>query len=266
MALNDFSKDETVKLSIRLKCVADMVNPGARVADIGTDHAYIPIYLIQHKMASSVLAMDVRKGPLKGAQEHIQKCHLEDSITTRLSDGLIELCDGEADTVIIAGMGGRLVCRILEDGRPFEKGVKNLILQPQSELPQFREFLRVNGFAIVREEMVIDEGRFYPVICVCRAAKRDAAICGADNNYATAIKDVIDASGCDEEGALRICDRFGPYLLLNRNEVLISFLQKGLKESSSILSLLDANKHEDRREQILSEQRDIETALKYLER
>ncbi len=265
MALNDFSKDETVKLSIRLKCVADMVNPGARVADIGTDHAYIPIYLIQHKVASSVLAMDVRKGPLEGAKEHIRQCHLEDNITTKLSDGLIELCDGEADTVIIAGMGGRLVCRILEDGRPFEKGVENLILQSQSELQQFREFLRQKRYQITKEDMVIDEGRFYPVIGVCKADD-NAADVRQMGNYSTAIKGVIDASGCDEETALRICDRFGPCLLLNRNEVLISFLQKGLKESSSILSLLDSNKHEDRREQILCEQRDIETALKYLER
>ena len=104
-----------MELSKRLKAVAGLVTEGASVADIGTDHGYVPIWLIQSGKASRVIAMDVNEGPLERARGHIRSKRLENVISTRKSDGLQALHVGEADTMIAAGMGGGLVIRILED-------------------------------------------------------------------------------------------------------------------------------------------------------
>ena len=103
-----------MQLSIRMQAVADMVTPGGRIADIGTDHGYVPIYLVEQNKTDHAIAMDVRKGPLARAGENIVRFGCSDRIETRLSDGLAMLKPGEADTVIIAGMGGLLTIRILE--------------------------------------------------------------------------------------------------------------------------------------------------------
>ncbi len=104
-----------MELSKRLKAVAGLVTEGASVADIGTDHGYVPIWLIQSGRATKVIAMDVNEGPLERARGHIRSKRLENVIFTRKSDGLQALHVGEADTMIAAGMGGGLVIRILEN-------------------------------------------------------------------------------------------------------------------------------------------------------
>ena len=120
-----------MQLSLRLKTVADSVTGGNRVADVGCDHAYIAIHLAENNIAPRVVAMDVNKGPLSKAMENIEIRGLEDRIETRLSDGLARLNPGEADTVVIAGMGGALMVRILTEGESALYVVKELILQPQ---------------------------------------------------------------------------------------------------------------------------------------
>ena len=106
-----------MQLSKRLSAVASLITEGSRLADIGTDHGYVPIALVENGSIPSAVAMDVNKGPLERAQEHIREKHLEDRIKTRLSDGVKALEEGEADAVLIAGMGGMLVIRILDAGR-----------------------------------------------------------------------------------------------------------------------------------------------------
>ena len=106
-----------MKLSKRLETIASFVPEGSRIADIGTDHGYIPIHLVQEGKAKHASAMDVRKGPLLRAQSHIQEAGLIDAIEVRLSDGLLKLEKDEADCVVIAGMGGELMIPILEEGR-----------------------------------------------------------------------------------------------------------------------------------------------------
>ena len=105
-----------VHLDQRLLTVARLVRQGAYLADIGTDHGYVPIWLVQKGVCPSALAMDVRKGPLERAEEHVEEVGLSGKIELRLSDGLAKLKAGEADTVVIAGMGGPLMERILTDG------------------------------------------------------------------------------------------------------------------------------------------------------
>ena len=109
------------------------------VADIGCDHGYVSIYLVESGIASRAIAMDVRKGPLSGAASNIHDYGLSDYITTRLSDGLKALEPGEADAIIIEGMGGKRMMRILEEGNPAALGACFGVLQPQSDLDEFRK-------------------------------------------------------------------------------------------------------------------------------
>ncbi len=157
-----------VKLSKRLERIASFVKSGSIVADIGTDHGYVPIWLVQKGICPAAFAMDVRKGPLDRAKEHVHEMGLSKKIELRLSDGLEKLKPNEADTVIIAGMGGKLTCRILEQGRhvweKWSEDKERLILSPQSEQDEVRHFLEDHGFKIIREDMLEDEGKYYVII------------------------------------------------------------------------------------------------------
>lgn len=154
-----------MQLSKRLQAVADLVTPGCRLVDVGTDHGYIPIYLILNKKAQTALAMDVNRGPLLRAEENIHSYELEQYITTRLSDGLAALQKGEGDTLVIAGMGGVLMQRILSDGLKSGvlEGFRELILEPQSEIPEFRSWLYRESFHIEKELLILEDGKYYPV-------------------------------------------------------------------------------------------------------
>lgn len=143
---------------------ASFVTPGNRLADVGTDHGYIPIALVQEKIIPSALAMDVNPGPLERAKQHIRESHLESDIHTRLSDGVQSLQPGEADSVLIAGMGGALTVKILQEGREVLRTVKELILQPQSEIDNVRRYLEQAGYKITKEDMVWEEGKYYQVM------------------------------------------------------------------------------------------------------
>ena len=130
-----------VKLSNRLLSVASFVTEGNVLADVGTDHGYIPIYLMQEGRIERAIAMDINAGPLERAKEHITQYGLETYIETRLSDGVAALTPGEADSILIAGMGGGLVLHILEEGETVCRQAKELILQPQSEIERVRVWL-----------------------------------------------------------------------------------------------------------------------------
>lgn len=153
-----------MELSERLAAVAGFVREGAVVADIGTDHGYVPIYLAETGKSSHVIAMDINQGPLMRASEHIREHDLTNVIETRLSDGLKNLKKGEADTMIAAGMGGGLVIRILEEAPEVVEGIREFILQPQSELPKVRAYLNRNGFRLTAEKMTEEDGKFYPMM------------------------------------------------------------------------------------------------------
>lgn len=160
-------------LSKRLQMNASCVTPGFRLADVGTDHGYIPIALVTEGVIPSALAMDVNQGPLKRALQHIQEHQLENYIGTRLSDGVQSLHPGEADSVLIAGMGGALTVRILTEGKEVLDTVKEIILQPQSEIGKVRRFLYENQYQIVREDMVLEDRKYYTVMKAVHGEMRD---------------------------------------------------------------------------------------------
>ena len=221
-----------------MKAVASMVTPGNILADIGTDHGYVPISLVQRKKIPKAIAMDVNKGPLERACEHIAECQLEDKIETRLSDGVNKLQVGEADTILIAGMGGELVVRIITEGMEVCKAAKELVLQPQSELEKVRQFLRENKFKIMDEDMVIEDGKYYPMMRVVPVEEDE-------------FWDVIP------EEAIRACYMYGPLLLKNGNPSLRKYLVKQHKQFSQILKQLESQPDSDaisrRKKEVLDE-------------
>lgn len=155
-----------IQISERLQHAAAMVTSGNRLADVGTDHGYIPIYLIQKEVIPKAIAMDINAGPLERANEHITQYGLGEYIETRLSDGVAALQPGEADSILIAGMGGGLVMHILEAGKKVCHQAKELILQPQSELEKVRSYLDTEGYVIDKEDMVLEDGKYYPMMRV----------------------------------------------------------------------------------------------------
>ena len=202
-----------IHLSKRLKALANMVTDGNRLADIGTDHGYIPIYLCQTGKIPSALAMDIGKGPLQQAQTHIAEHGLSEQIKTRLSDGMAALQFGEADTILIAGMGGGLVMKILSEGAEKLTGKEELILQPQSEIALVREFLRVRNFQILNEDMILEDGKYYPMMKVSqqKAAEQTKIL------------------------PQEVADAFGPVLLQKRHPVLKEWLERELRTTNSVI-------------------------------
>lgn len=153
-----------LKISNRLKKCAKMVDKNTRLADIGTDHAYLPIYLILENKINNVLACDVRNGPLQHAMLNIKKFNLEQKIETRISNGLLNINENEVDEVLIAGMGGLLICDILKNCKWNHKIGKKFILQPMNHEKDLRIYLSVNGYKIEKEEAVVCNGKSYIVI------------------------------------------------------------------------------------------------------
>ena len=162
-----------MELSKRLKAIADMVEEKTS-ADIGTDHGYLPIYLVKEKGLEKVIACDVNKGPLKKAEENISAFNVGDRIQTRLGNGLEKVSPGEVECITISGMGGMLIISILKDGIETVKSAGRLILQPQHDIPRVREYIMSIGFKIDKEDMLIDEGKYYTVI---------SAVKGEDTAY-----------------------------------------------------------------------------------
>ena len=226
-----------MELSKRLQAVADLVSEGLVVADVGTDHGYIPIYLIETKKSPKAFAMDVNKGPLLRAKEHIAEHGLETRIETRLSDGVRALKKDECDCVVVAGMGGALTIKIMEEGKDIFRSLKEFVLQPQSELQKVRAYLCENAYFIVEENMVLDDGKFYPMFRVINGQS-------------------------EEYHAIELC--YGKLLLEQKNAVLKNFLEKEKAVKELILSNLEQSfgEHiETRRKEIQEELEGIEYAL-----
>lgn len=153
-----------MELSKRLSAVAGLVTEGVSVADIGTDHAYIPVYLAEQGRNQKIFAMDVNSGPLERAKAHIREHGLTDQIQTRLSDGLKALFPGEAELMIAAGMGGALTIQILQDAPEIAASICEFVLQPQSEIHKVRAYLNQNHYLLTEEEMVEEDGKYYPMM------------------------------------------------------------------------------------------------------
>ena len=233
-----------VQLSERLTAIAEMVTEGNRLVDVGCDHGYLPVYLmLQHKIPGAI-ATDVGKGPLARAQEHIAQYHMESYIETRLCNGLSEIRSGEGDTLVIAGMGGPLMERILNEGRHALPGFQELILQPQSDIPHFRRFVMQNGYQIIQEEMILEEGKFYPIMKAVQYEGEGSAVWSREE------------------------EMFGRLLLERKHPVLKLYLERELRIRSEISAQLESasgDAAKKRRMEVEEEKQLILTALKRYE-
>ncbi len=155
-----------IKLGYRLRACADYVRTGSKMADIGTDHAYLPIYLLQTGRVTAAIACDINEGPLETAAANAARFQLSDVISLRLSDGLQALLPDEADDIVIAGMGGELILQIILSAPWLFDTQKNLVLQPMSKPEILREGLFQNGFTILDEKVVLEDQKIYVVLNV----------------------------------------------------------------------------------------------------
>lgn len=155
-----------MNLGPRLLSVAKFVPQGSVVADIGTDHAYLPIVLVENKIVDKAFACDVHEGPYKVAQKTILAAGLSSQIGVRFGDGITVLSPGEVDVLTIAGMGGALMIDILSKCPPVTVDLKGLVLQPMNGAALLRSWLYQNGWNINEEDLVLDEGRLYEVMYV----------------------------------------------------------------------------------------------------
>ncbi len=151
-----------LEVSKRIEKIAECVKY-KKVADIATDHCYIPIHLSKIKEVEKIIACDINKKPLQNGKEHIEQFNLQDIIETRLGDGLNPVKNNEVETIIIAGVGGSLITKILSENIEVVKSAKQLILQPQADLIRLRKYLISIGFKIDKE-FVVEENRLYTVL------------------------------------------------------------------------------------------------------
>lgn len=187
-----------MKLSKRLQAVAEMVTDGSSIADIGTDHAFLPIELVRSGRISFALAMDINKSPLERAIEHISQYGLSDIIKCRLSNGMNKLDKDEVDCAVIAGMGGDLISEIISSDHD---KVKEVIVSPHTHPETVRRTLRKYNYKIVSEDFVIDSEKYYPIIKAVKTHSND-----------------ISETECPEY------DYFGKLLIQDRNSNLKQYL------------------------------------------
>lgn len=226
-----------MQLSKRMQAIADLISPCDTLADIGTDHGYIPIYMVLENRVQKAIAMDVNQGPLLRAKDHIKEYGLDAYIETRLSDGVAELLPREADVVVIAGMGGALMQKILKEGKEVFDTVPQLILQPQSEIDKFRCYLAENGWTIEKEDIVCEDDKYYPMMRV--------------RHGQMSRPDVLESL-------------YGVYLLKEKHPVLKEYLEKAYQNCEKIQERLYENGRDDADPRVLELKKEMQNILSAL--
>ncbi len=153
-------------ISNRLKHICDLVTEVKSIVDVGTDHGYVPIYLIKYKNVKSAIASDINKGPVERAINNINNYDLQDKIICRLGGGLTTIYPREVEAAVIAGMGGNLIRDIIEDSKEVFKALKYVVVQPVQNPEVLREYIYKSGYIILDEEIIKDEDKYYEIIKV----------------------------------------------------------------------------------------------------
>lgn len=153
-----------MNIGARLEAVGSLVLPNSILADIGTDHAYLPVYLLQEGKITSAIAGDIAQGPCKAAENTVAMYNMKDKVQVRLGSGLSVLTSNEVNCISIAGMGGSTMVEILSADMGIANSAKRLILQPQTGAAGLRKWLLANGWELVDEELVWENKRLYEII------------------------------------------------------------------------------------------------------
>lgn len=167
---------EELRLQPRLQLLADLVPQGARLVDVGTDHGYLPVYLLQNGHIASAIAADIGEAPLDHARRTARQYGVEDSLQFLRCDGLAGISPDETDTVVIAGMGGETIIHILSRASWTRNGGTLLLLQPMTKQEELRRWLSENGYAQYAERLVRDKDYLYPVFTVYGGAGQELSV------------------------------------------------------------------------------------------
>lgn len=229
-----------LNLPSRLLCMADMVPKGSLTADIGTDHALLPIYLVKKGIANRCIAADIVDGPLESARKNIKNAELEKQITTIKSNGLEKVYAFTPETVIIAGMGGETIRNIMSECEYSRSGAPLFLLQPMTHLEILREYLYNNGFSIICERVVQEQNRFYVIISTQFSEKQAHYFDFCDSDF---------RAYCELGGISPTCDAHKNYLLWKRSSLTAALngIEKSDTESAKKAELLTIIEEIDRR-------------------
>lgn len=251
-------------LSDRMRAVVGLVQPCKSIADIGCDHGYVSMELVRSNICRHVIAMDINKGPLERAKQNIADYEMQEYIQLRLSDGTCALQQGESEGIICAGMGGKLVISILEQGKELIREMSQVILQPQSELNEVRSYLREHGYLIDKEDIVYEDGKYYPMMRALPGAfgRHERQLggnleqkCRKSGFYVNGIPAyrqpfaVSETSKCEVERRTRVQDTYGPCLLEMAHPILRQYLLNQKKTFGGIRESLLRQGHTTQRQQ-----------------
>ncbi len=246
-------------LGKRLSKVASLIMPAETLADVGCDHGYLSIYLVEKELCQRVIAMDVNKGPLQKARENIHKYGYDEYIETRLSNGLNQLKQGEAEGYVCAGMGGPLALQILWNDRDKVSAMRQVILQPQSELWLVRRTLKQWGFVVEKEEIEYEDGKYYFMMRIRPGA--DLCMDVPANENATLFDDMarydvleaesdtlMNCEGQMDEALLQYYayELFAKELLDSHNTLLCEFIRKEEERLTKIYDSLCIQEQSDK--------------------
>lgn len=230
-----------INLSDRLKTVAQYIPPGSVVADIGSDHAYLPVYLVESGISPAAIAGEVAAGPFTSAESQIMKHGLQSKVKAKLGNGLAVLEGEAADVVVIAGMGGPLIASILEDGKAFLSTVRRLVLQPNVASDCVRRWLKDHNWSLIEESILEEDGHVYEVLV--------AAECCGSSLYS------------DELSELEKELWLGPLLLQKKNS---AFQIKWKRELAQLEKISIQLGHAAHQSQLTGKKEEIERKIKWL--
>lgn len=231
-----------MELSKRLKFIASHIEKCKSIADIGTDHGYIPIYAVKNNLCESAIASDINKDPVRKSKLNISLEGLSEKIETRLGGGLEPIKTKEVDGIIIAGMGGNLIRDILEEGKNKLPFFKFIILQPAQNPEVLREYLYNNGYKILEEDLCFDEGIYYELFKVVK-----------NNEEHTKVDNIFY--------------EFSPILLKKKHTLMLPYLKSKEEKYKKILGFIkdDSESAKKRKEEIKEKLNFIESLKKELE-
>ncbi|OIJ16708.1 SAM-dependent methyltransferase [Anaerobacillus alkalilacustris] len=206
-------------LSKRLEMVANKIPQGSRLADIGSDHAYLPCFAFRKGIITSAIAGEVNEGPFQSAVEQVRKLNYQGDVSVRKGNGLQVIKTGEVDVITIAGMGGPLISNILEAGKEKLSEVNRLILQPNVAANKVRHWLVKNNWVLIGEEIIEEDGVIYEIL----VADRQGASPYSEENYQLEIL-------------------LGPFLMKNRNKSFVKKWKNEVSEWKKIVKQFDRAK------------------------
>ena len=230
-----------MELSKRLKFIAKHIDKCKSIADIGTDHGYIPIYAVKNNLCERAIASDINKDPVKKSKLNISLEGLSEKIETRLGGGLEPIKAKEVEGIVIAGMGGNLIRDILEEGKNKLPFLKFIILQPAQNPEVLREYLYNNGYKILEEDLCFDEGIYYELFKVVKSNEEHTRV---DN----------------------IFYEFSPILLKEKHPLMLPYLENKEEKFKKILSFIkdDSKAAKKRKEEVIEKINFIENLKKGL--